>query len=305
MIYVLSLNPSLDYHLKVDSFKVGETNRSVKEFMQIGGKGINVSVLLNNLNTKTQLLGFVGGNIGNIINQKLNAYPYIQNNMISTEADSRINIKINSDMETEINARGNPITSEELLNLENQLQDIEAQDFLIITGSLAANMKTSWYLDVAKKMQHCHLVFDIASKILLEICPYHPFLIKPNLKELEAIFEVNITNQESILYYGKKLVQLGAQNCIISMGNQGSYLITQDKVYQAQTPQGKLVNSVGAGDTMIGAFIYAYQKEKDIEKAYAFSVAASSATAYTEHIATQNDIEALINNVKIGEYHGS
>lgn len=305
MIYVLSLNPSIDYHMEVDSLLLGETNRSHKEILQIGGKGINVATLLNNLNTHTVLLGFVGGEMGSFITHRLDKLEFIHNAMIQTEHNTRINVKVKGQTETEINGSGEPITNKELKLLYNKLTAIEKGQTIIMSGSLAKGMDANWYLELAKMMheKEVEFVVDIATKSLLDICQYKPLLIKPNLHELEIIFETTIENVEDCIPFGQKLIALGAQNCIISLGDKGSYLITQDKVFKAGIPEGKLINSVGAGDSMVAGFVDAYIKDKDIKDVYQFAVAASSATAYSEHIADKDTIESLIDKVKIGEVY--
>lgn len=305
MIYVLSLNPSIDYHMEVDTLLLGETNRSQKEILQIGGKGINVATLLNNLNTHSTLLGFVGGEMGSFITHRLDKLEYIDNALIQTKHNTRINVKIKGQKETEINGSGEAISHKESDALYNQLADIDKGEIVVMSGSLAKGMDSNWHVELAKMLheKEVEFVVDIATKNLLDICAYQPLLIKPNLHELETIFETKIESIEACIPYGQKLIALGAKNCIISLGDQGSYLITQDHVFKAGIPEGELVNSVGAGDSMVAGFVDAYVKNKDIKEVYKLSVAASSATAYSEHIADKETIESLIDKVKIGEVY--
>ncbi len=307
MIYVLSLNPSIDYHMEVPVLEIGETNRSKQDKMQVGGKGINVATLLNNLQRESTLIGFVGGQTGLFINQELDAYPYIHNATLYTNQNTRINVKIKGQVETEINGSGQDILQVNLESLQRQIDKIDGDDIVVITGSLAKGMPLDWYTQLAAEVfkKGAVLVVDIATKELLDICQYNPLLVKPNIEELELIFEQEMDTEAKIIFYAKKLIEMGAQNCIVSLGNQGSFLVNKTAIYKGNIPNGKLINSVGAGDSMVAGFIDAFEKTKDVQESYRYAIAASSATAYTDHIAKKETIETLLPQIEVERYYGT
>lgn len=302
MIYILSLNPSIDYHMDIDEIILGATNRSQSERMEIGGKGINVASVLNELERESTLIGFIGGDTGNFINRALDKLPFIQNKMIQTRHNTRINVKLKGKLETEINGTGKAVSETEIKQLESFTENIQASDTIIITGRIAEGMPKDWYIKLAKivRKKDANLIVDIATKDLKEICKYKPLLIKPNISELEKIFELTIKTDEEIVEYAKKLIDQGAENCIVSLGSKGSMLINKEHIYHANVPKGNLVNSVGAGDSMVAGFTDAYLKHKDIKKAYRMAAASGSATAYTTHLAKKDDIDKLIKEIEIG-----
>lgn len=302
MIYVLSLNPSIDYHMDVDDIILGETNRSKKETMKIGGKGINVSYVLDQLGTPSTLVGFLGGDTGSFIRRHLNDIPRVQNKMIEVDSQTRINVKLKGHVETEINGKGAPVNETAVLALESFFNDIKENDMVIITGRIADGMAKDWYQKLAQivKDKKAQLVVDIATQELISLCAYNPVLIKPNIAELESIFEVSISNEKEIVHYAQKLIDLGAQNCIVSLGSKGSMLVNGTHIYKANVPKGKLVNSVGAGDSMVAGFVHEYLNSKDIKKAYQLAAASGSATAYSENLAEKETIEELKKEIEIG-----
>ena len=307
MIYILSLNPSIDYHMQIDDLILGETNRSIKETMLIGGKGINVASLLNELETKSTLVGFIGGDTGNFIVRQLNTYPYITNAMIQTQENTRINVKLKGSVETEINGKGSPVSQKNIDDLELFFGDIKEDDLVVITGKVAEGMPEKWYTKLAHLVnkKKAELVVDIASQELLDICEAKPLLIKPNISELEQIFNQTIKTDEDIVLYARKLIDKGAKHCIVSLGSKGSMLITKDKVLKASVPKGKLVSSVGAGDSMVAGFIYQYKQNKNIKDAYRFASASGSATAYSEALGSKEKILTLLKEIEIGENYGT
>lgn len=301
MIYIVSLNPSIDYHMEVDSLKIGETNRSHKERIQIGGKGINVSIILNNLKQESTLLGFLGGFTGHYIKDHLKGYDYVSDQILETPATTRINIKLKTTAETEVNAEGEQVPLELITELENQLKQVTPNDLVIMSGSLASGMEADWYLKMAKDLESRQIpyIVDIANSLVLDIAKHQPLLLKPNRDELEAIFNVSIDTDEELIQYGKKLIELGAQHVIVSLGGQGSLFLTKDDVYRAQNPQGKVIHTVGAGDSMIGGFTQAWVNHQSPVQCYQQAVAAGSGTAYSETLADSEIIHRLTQEVKV------
>lgn len=302
MIYTLTLNPSLDYIMSVDTLLIGETNRSTKEHLHIGGKGINVSIVLNNLGVETTALGFLGGFTGVYLQEALNQYACIQPAFLWHELDTRINIKIKNTIETEINGAGNELPKKLINDLENCLLSITATDFIVLSGSMAKGMPADWYVKIAKQLHEHAIPFavDIASMDMLDLLQFKPLFIKPNQSELEKIFNVKISSIAEIIPYAQEMLTLGACNVIVSCGSAGAILVTTDAVYQATVPKGELVDSVGAGDAMVAGFIYGLlEKKLPIQRAFQYACSCGSATAYSTHLATKETIEKLYPEVLV------
>lgn len=301
MIYTFALNPSIDYHLELNELEFGATNRSNTEYYQIGGKGINVAIVLNNLNTQSTLLGFVGGFTGEYIRKELKHYKHIKDAMISVSGTSRINIKMKQEVETEVNAQGPVIDSESYMKLWDVINKMTPDDFVVLSGSLAAGMPKDWYVQVAQRLAEKKVPFivDIANSLVLELCQYGPFLLKPNRDELGMIFNTTINSEEDVIYYAQQLIEKGAQQILVSLGSQGSMLISKTGIMKAANPDGKVINTVGAGDSMIAGFIHATMNHHSLEEAYRYAVAAGSGTAYSSHLADQAMIESLQTKIKI------
>lgn len=303
VIYVFSLNPAIDYHIEVDDLVLGSTNRSLNEYYQIGGKGINVAVVLNNLATPSTILGFEAGFTGAFIKKELAQYPYLVDRMISVEGISRINVKLKETLETELNAQGPLINSESMGLMDQMIDEISSADVVVLNGSLAKGMPSDWYLQIAKRLHDKDIdyVLDIATPIVKEVCQYHPLLLKPNQAELELIFDTTIDTQDDMIHYGQQLVQLGAQHVLVSMGGEGSLLLTKDKVYQGSNPKGRVINTVGAGDSMIAGFLVEYTQGKPLIDVYTTAIAAGSGTAYSNHLVIKELIDELRHDIKIIE----
>lgn len=303
MIYVFALNPAIDYHMSLNELVFGETNRSISESYRIGGKGINVALVLNNLGTESDVLGYEGGFTGAYIKSELARYPHITDRMIHIDGDSRINVKLKQSVETEINALGPSITEVNLKSLHKLIDSFIQDDIVVLNGSLGKDMPSDWYLQLARILNErgIQYVLDIASPIVKDICSHHPLLLKPNHDELEIIFGASIEGMDSLIEHGQKLIELGAQNVIVSMGAEGSLLITKDKVYQASNPPGKLVDTVGAGDSMIAGFLYEFTQGKPIEDCYKTAIAAGSGTAYSEGLTNKEMIMTLLSHITLRE----
>lgn len=302
MIYTVTLNPAIDYVIKVPDFQLDQLNKTTEEHKFPGGKGINVSRILKNLNVESTNLGFVGGFTGSFIRNKLSEERLLTN-FIDVPGDTRINIKLKSEVETEINGQGPVIEKIHLDALKAQLLDADSQDLIVFSGSVPKGVSEDIYVELAKAASEKDVPFvvDISSDKLLKILPFKPVLIKPNHHELAEIFNVTFNSFEDMIPYGKKLVEMGAENVLLSMGKEGAALFNKTGIYRATGLVGRLRNSVGAGDSMVAGFVSQYVEEKNVLKAFTYGVAAGSATAFSDDLATGKDILTLVEKVKINQ----
>lgn len=302
MIYTVTLNPSIDYFIELDEFKVGELNRIKTDRKSPGGKGINVSTVLQNVGVESVALGFVGGFTGKFLIDTLTE-KNIKTDFIKVEGDTRINVKLHSDVETEINGAGPQITSTELEQLLDKINQLQKGDVVVLAGSIPSSLPATLYQQIAENLKdkEVRVVVDATRDLLVEVLPYKPFLIKPNHHELGEIFGVEIKDEEDAIPYGKKLIEMGAQHVIVSMAEKGSLLFVEDNVFFANIPEGKLMNSVGAGDSVVAGFIASYSKNQDVTEAFRYGATAGSATAYSEGLATEEKINELISQVHVKE----
>lgn len=299
MIYTLTTNPSIDYIMRLDEFCDGKTLRSTAEEKYAGGKGIMVAKILKNLGDDPINLGFLGGFTGEFIKKEL-ARLEIKENFTKIAADTRINVKLKYDTETEINAQGPDITKEEIEDFYKKLDDINKDDYLIISGSLPKSLGSDFYKEVIEKTG-CKFSIDIANKEVLDYLKYKPVLIKPNEEELANIFETEISSEDDLIKYAKKLNSLGAKNVIVSLGAAGSIFVDDKNIFKADAIKGDLINSVGAGDSMVGGFIYAISEVYDKLDAYKLAIACGTATAFSPDIASRKKIEEMSKKVEVKE----
>lgn len=297
MINTITLNPSLDYIVKVEDFKVGNVNRTSKEDIYPGGKGINVSIVLKNLGVKNRALGFTAGFTGEEI-EKLVANHGVDNEFIRLEKGiSRINVKLKSKEESEINGMGPDISKNDIEKLYEKLQALKAGDFVVLAGSIPNTLPDDIYETIMKdfKDKEINFVVDATKDLLLNVLKYKPFLIKPNHHELGEMFNVKLNSKDEIITYAKKLQEIGARNVIISMAGDGAILIEENgEITISDTPKGTLVNSVGAGDSMVGGFLAGIAENKNIKEAFKIGVATGSASAFSEGLATRDKVEELL-----------
>ena len=304
MIYTVTLNPSIDYVVETDKLKIGEVNRANKEELYPGGKGINVSLMLNELQAENTALGFLGGFIGEYIENTL-ASKGVNTEFIKLEEGfSRINLKIKNEVETEINGKGPHISEEKLQLLYKKIEKLKDEDILVLCGSIPKSLSNTLYQDiismVAKK--NVKVIVDATSKLLLNTLKYNPFLIKPNIHELEEIFDTKIDCIDSTIFYATKLKDMGAENVLISMGKDGALLIdSKGKIYLSNAPYGDVVNTVGSGDSMVAGFISGYLKTKDYKEALKLGASCGSATAFSSGIGEKKLIDTLKNEIEIKE----
>lgn len=302
MIYTVTLNPSIDYIVHVPSVQLGALNRMNKDIKLPGGKGINVSRVLNHIGQPSTALGFLGGFTGNFISDWLEKEG-VHTQFVSIEGDTRINVKLKSDTETELNAQGPVITNSEVAQLMKQIDSLAAHDIIILSGNKPPSLPEDFYQNLIAKVisKQADFVIDTAGSELLNALVHKPLLVKPNHHELADLFGATFESVEDIILYGKKLITLGAQHALVSMAGDGALFFTGEKVYQATVPKGIVKNSVGSGDSMIAGFIGALVDTKDPLKAFKKSVATGSATAFSDDLATQAEINALLKEVTITE----
>lgn len=300
MIYTLTLNPSIDYIISLNSVELGKVNRCTKTFKFPGGKGINVSRVLKNSGTDSIALGFLGGFTGEFINLTLNNLG-IHTDFIKVKEDSRINVKIKSVDETDINADGPYIEKESLNLLLDKLNDLKDDDILVLAGKIQSSLPDNLYSeiqDIANK-NNVKVVVDTSGKALLESVKKKPFLIKPNNFEIEEAFDIKIKDRNELIDYGKKLNTMGAENVIISLAEDGALLINNSGVFFGNAPKGEVKNSVGAGDSLVAGFLHEYSKSKNILDAFKRGIATGSASAFSLDLCDNNFVLELLPQIKL------
>ena len=299
MIYTVTLNPSLDYYVQVNNFKIGFVNRVVSERLAVGGKGINVSLALRELEEETLALGFVAGFTGKAIKDKMKSLG-LDFNFFDVDGQSRINVKIKGNTETDINGTGAKVSLNDINTLARKLkQMLKEGDWLVISGSVPKTLDEFAYANLLKKLktvQGIKVVIDACGNLLTEALKYHPFLIKPNMHELSEIFSLptSTPSMEQIFACAYKLQSMGARNVIVSMGSSGAAMVTEtSQSLYVRAARGQLVNSVGAGDSMIAGFIHEYGKSGNYFSALNYATAAGSACAFTKNLANKAQIEYI------------
>ena len=300
MIYTVTFNPSLDYIVSVNDFQLGLTNRTDSELILPGGKGINVSTILMNLGIDSTAFGFAAGFTGEEIIREVEAMG-IRSDFIKIDSGiSRINLKLKNIDGTEINGSGPEISEEKIEELLRKLDILGEGDILVLAGSIPASMPADMYSTIMERLQHKNgpLIVDATKDVLINVVKYKPFLIKPNNHELGELFDVKLTTREEVIPYGKKLQKQGARNVLISMAGEGAVLVAEDgSVYEAPEPKGTLVNAVGAGDSMGAGFTAGWIEKKDYRHAFYMGVSAGSASAFSEYLATKEEIMDLYEKV--------
>ena len=302
VIYTVTFNPSLDYIVSVKDFRPGMTNRTSSELVLAGGKGINVSIVLRNLGIKSNALGFIAGFTGDEIVRRLHNGGINSEFIKINDGISRINIKLKSIDGTEINGQGPHIDSSHIEQLMNRLRRLESGDVLVLAGSIPAGISDNIYKDIMDMLKDkgVQIVVDATSRLLTNVLEYNPFFIKPNQHELGDIFNVTLNTQEEVIPYALELKKMGAVNVCVSMGGKGAILVADDgNVYKAKAPDGILKNSVGAGDSLVAGFLSGWIEKKDYEYAFRKGVATGSASAFSERLATNGEVNDLIGKVTI------
>ncbi len=298
----MTFNPSLDYIVSVEDFRLGMTNRTSEEAILPGGKGINVSIVLTNLGIENTALGFVAGFTGEEIVREVEASGVNSDFIHIEQGLSRINMKLKSMDGTEINGCGPDIGEEKVCALLDKLEVLGEGDVLFLAGSIPHSMPNDIYQNIMGKLngRGVRIVVDATKDLLTRVLEYHPFLIKPNHHELGEIFGVRLSTREEVIPYGRRLQKMGAENVLISMAGEGAVLIAADgQVLEAPAPKGKLVNGVGAGDSMVAGFMAGWLEKKDYVHAFRMGLAAGSASAFSEKLATREEIEAVYRKVEL------
>lgn len=297
MIYTVTLNPSIDYIVRLDSLVSGITNRTTSEEYYFGGKGINVSCVLAELDIESTAFGFVAGFTGDAIEKGIRNDKIITDFIKLKNGISRINIKIKAGEETEINCQGPHIDDSELERLLAKVDRISDGDTLVIAGNVPNTMPDDVYERILEKIKdkNVRIVVDATKKLLLNSLKYKPFLIKPNRQELSEIFETEINDENDIVMYAEKLQKMGAQNVLISLGKDGAMLIDEyGEKHKAGVLKGKVLNTVGSGDSMVAGFVAGYEKEKSYPYALKLGSVCGNATAFLNGLATKDKINELL-----------
>ncbi len=293
MVYTVTLNPSLDYIVTVNDLKLGLTNRTSSEMILPGGKGVNVSIVLSNLGIQNTAFYFAAGFVGEEITKRIKKMGINADFITVDEGNSRINIKIKNIDGTEINGSGPDISKEKLDELMEKLDSIKDKDILVLAGSIPSSVPASIYADIMERLsdKDIDIVVDASKDLLLNVLKYRPFLIKPNNHELGEIFGIKLDSRENVIPYANKLRDMGAKNVLVSLAGKGAVLVCEDgTVYESEAPEGELVNAVGAGDSMVAGFIAGWLENKDMEYAFKMGLSAGSASAFSEYLATKEEI---------------
>jgi 1-phosphofructokinase len=300
MIYTVTFNPALDYILELDKLEIGKIQKSKTELILPGGKGINVSTVLTNLEIDNIALGYKAGFVGAELERLLRNMKVKTDFIDLEEGNSRINVKISGEEETAINTNGPQISENKILELLEKLKTLNENDYLVLSGSIPSSIKDDIYEKICSivKKQNVKIVVDATKNLLVQALKYNPFLIKPNNEELGEIFGVEIHTKEDAYVYGKKLKEMGAQNVLVSMGKIGAALIDEaGQEYFLKSPEGKRVNTVGSGDSMVAGFIAGFLKYNNYNDALRMGVSAGSASALSKYLATKEEVYNLFNNI--------
>lgn len=298
MVYTVTLNPALDYVMKLKALRTDDINRTDGEEIYYGGKGINVSVILTQLGIPNTALGFLGGFTGKKLEEMLKNdnvscdFNYLKN------GDTRINVKIKADKEIDLNACGPEITKEDMQSFLRKLDGIKSGDYLILAGSIPNTLPDDIYEQILERVgdRNINCVVDATGDLLKNVLKYKPFLIKPNHHELGDLFSVQIKSDDDIVKYSKKLQEMGARNVLVSMAKDGAMLTDENgNVHKIGNAKGKLINSVGCGDSMVAGFTAGYIKTANYSYALRLGSACGNATAFSEKLATREEIERVFN----------
>ncbi|MEG2985709.1 MAG: 1-phosphofructokinase [Peptostreptococcaceae bacterium] len=302
MIYTVTLNPSIDYVIKLDNLKNGEVNRTNEEYVYPGGKGLNVSLILKELEHNNKALGFVSGFTGAYIKDTLISKGLEEDFINLENGFTRINVKVKSNEETEINGQGPNIDDLALNKLYEQLDKLQENDILVLAGSIPNTLDSSLYENIMERLanKNIKIIVDATKDLLMNVLKHKPFLIKPNNHELEELFNVKLENTKDIITYASKLKEMGAKNVLVSMGKDGALLINEnEEIFISNVAKGEVKNSVGAGDSMVAGFIAGYLNSNSYEEALKLGAASGGATAFSNDLAKKEDIYKLIDEIKV------
>lgn len=298
MIYTVTFNPSLDYIVSVEHFAIGRVNRTSQEMILPGGKGINVSIVLHNLGIESTALGFTAGFTGEEIKKQIERFDINTEFVEVKEGISRINVKLRSDEESEINGMGPVVSDDELEIFMKRLERLRENDTLVLAGSIPSTLPGTIYRDIMVRLENkgIRVVVDATNSLLVNVLELRPFLIKPNNYELGEIFGIDdLRDKKLVVEYAKKLQDRGTRNVLVSMAGDGAVLVAEDgSVYMSEAPEGVVKNSVGAGDSMVAGFLYGYIMTGSYEEAFRYGVCTGSASAFSDNLATREEVMALM-----------
>ena len=301
MIYTITFNPAIDYIVSVENYKSGIVNRAASEKVLAGGKGINVSTVLKNLGHDNTALGFTAGFTGDEIRRILDTMG-VKTDFIHLDTGmTRINVKLKCDDETEINGIGPEISDSALNELYTKLDKLQDGDILVLAGSIPSSLPESVYCDIMARLKDKDLkiIVDATRDLLVNVLEYKPFLIKPNNHELGEIFGKELKTDTEIIQCAKQLQGKGARNVLVSMAGDGAIMLTENgEIIKSLPPKGKVVNSTGAGDSMVAGFVAGYLESNDYKTAFLRGLSAGSASAFSENLATGDEVRTLYETIK-------
>ena len=301
MYYTITLNPAVDMLTKASNFSLGKLNRTQEAKYVVGGKGINISILLNNIGKKTKVLGFVAGFTGYFIKSELDKLD-IEHDFVETLGTTRINMKLTTDTETEINGQSSAVTAENITEFFAKLDVLTIEDVVFLSGNVIAGMELEDFKKIAAKVagKGATLVVDSNKDLVLDTLQYKPFVVKPNEFELGEMFGITLNGLEEILVYARKLQERGAQNVLVSRGAKGAILLTEnDEVLEVNVAEGKIVSTVAAGDSMLAMFVAKYNETKDYAEALKYASAAGGATSFSVGVGGKELIEELLPQIEV------
>jgi 1-phosphofructokinase len=305
MIYTCTITPSLDYTTYLPELRLGELNRTSDVFYYPGGKGINVSRVLGRLGTKSIALGYIGGFTGQYITDFLKEEG-ILTDFIRTEDITRINVKVKAAEESELNGPGPSINELQQQELLEKVQAMTSGDWFVLAGSLTDTIPSSFFEELAAicEKNNVKFVLDTSGSALIDLIHTKPFLVKPNIEELGELFNTVISTKEEAFHYARKLVGKGIQHVVVSMGGEGALLVTKDLALLAKAPKGLVVNTVGAGDSLVAGFLASFTKNENATEAFRYGVASGSATAFSSDLCEKNDVDQLLKQITIRSLAG-
>lgn len=300
MIYTCTITPSLDYTTYLPSFERGQLNRAQDVYYYPGGKGINVSRVLKRLDIDNVAIGYAGGFVGHYIQAFLKVEG-IKTDFIETDEVTRINVKIKAIEETELNGPGPTISKEQQQILLEKVGGMEKEDWFVLAGSLPESIPMAFFEALADTCTQngVRFVLDTSGLALKKLVHLKPFLVKPNAEELGELFDTTVETEAEAFHYAKKLIALGVEHVVVSMGGDGALLVTEELTLKAKAPKGQAVNTVGAGDSLVAGFIASYVKEGDAIEAFRQGIASGSATAFNSDLCEAIDVLALLDEVEI------
>lgn len=301
MYYTITLNPAIDMLTKVENFELGKLNRTGESDYVIGGKGINISLLLNNIGKESKALGFIAGFTGYFIKEELKKKG-IKSNFVETKGFTRINIKLTTEQETEINSQSSKVAKENIKDFFDTLEELSDNDTVFLSGNIIPGMDSDDFAAIAKKVREkgAKLVVDSNKDMVLDTLKYKPFIIKPNEFELGEMFGVKISNTEEIAKYAKKLQEMGAENVLVSRGSKGAILFTNEgDVFTADTATGKVISTIAAGDSMLAMFVAKYDETGDYRLSLKYASAAGGATSFSAGVGKKKLIDELLSQINV------